>query len=117
MTLQLKGNILRSVFCIHEKKKKRSLTETSLAISMQVVAHATFAAVPQSSVVTPVTQNTDLLTSPCVYTTRVWNWKEKSKRINFLQLARSHDTPIVIVDAAEEDTCVSLRSSPLGCFN
>ncbi|TNN64424.1 hypothetical protein EYF80_025374 [Liparis tanakae] len=38
---------------------------------MEVVAHAAFAAVTQSSIVTPVTQNTDLLTSASVFTTRL----------------------------------------------
>lgn len=55
------------------------LTITPLAISMYVVAHATFAAVTKASIVTPVTQNTDLLTYTSVYTTRVRNWRKKTR--------------------------------------
>lgn len=46
---------------------------------MQVVAHATFAAVTQSSIVTPVTQNADLITSTSVCIARVWHWRQKQK--------------------------------------
>lgn len=38
---------------------------------MKVVSHATLAAITQSSIVTAMTQNTDLLTSTSVYATRV----------------------------------------------
>lgn len=44
---------------------------------MQVIAHATFAAVTQSSIVTPVAQDTNLLTSTSVYTARGWHWTQK----------------------------------------
>lgn len=44
---------------------------------MQVIAHATFAAVTQPCIVTPVAQNTNLLTSTPDYAARVWYWRQK----------------------------------------
>lgn len=42
------------------------LTKALLAICMQVITQATFAAVAQSSIITAMTQNTDLLTPASV---------------------------------------------------
>lgn len=45
---------------------------------MQVIAQATFAAVAQSSIITAMTQNTDLLTPTSVCTAWVCYWTEKN---------------------------------------
>lgn len=46
---------------------------------MEVIAHATFAAITQSSIVTPVTQNTNLLTATSVYTAGIWHWGQNKQ--------------------------------------
>lgn len=53
------------------------ITQASLSISVQVISHATFAAIAKSTVVTSVTENTDLLTPTSVYHARVWYWRKK----------------------------------------
>lgn len=45
---------------------------------MQVIAQATFAAVTQSSIITAMTQNTDLLTTTSVCTAWVCHWRGRT---------------------------------------
>lgn len=54
------------------------LTNAPLAICMQVIAQATFAAVTQSSIITAMTQNTDLLTTTSVRTAWVCHWRGRT---------------------------------------
>lgn len=69
-----------------DTSKLYRLTKTSLAICMQVVAQAAFAAVAQSSIITAMTQNTDLLTPTSVCTAWVCYWRKvrshKSKSVS-----------------------------------
>lgn len=47
------------------------LTNASLAVSVEIVAHSAAAAISQTTVISSVTQNTDVLTAPSISTARV----------------------------------------------
>lgn len=60
---------------------------------MQVIAQATFAAVTQSSIVTAMTQNTDLLTTASVRTAWVCHWRGRTVSDGHLPLCVSPSVP------------------------
>lgn len=71
------------LICLHHSLSSLDtieLTKAPLAICMQVIAQATFAAVAQPSIITAMAQNTDLLTTTPVCTARVRHWRGRTSQ-------------------------------------